>query len=93
MVKIELADYLRSSCALLSPSPVMLIEIYNRSNGDPCYGCGYANNCQTKHDLKLAAKQKSRGQGIYLGETNAEIAKRLGISKRQVAKMRKNGEL
>lgn len=94
MSKIELADYLRSDCELLKPASPMLIDIYNMTNGMPCNGCGYKENCKTRHTFELVANQKSHGQKRNIvGETNQQIAERLCISKRQVSKMRKKGEL
>ncbi len=66
---------------------------YQLYNGNPCQVCVYKNTCK-----KLSDKKSWLAGEIYIApstevKTNAEIAKELGISKRQVAKMRKRGEL
>ena len=60
---------------------------------DVCDGCAY-NPCDRMRLLELEEKQRRANNfGKVNFETNAEIAERLGISKRQVAKMKKRGEL
>ena len=94
MSKIELSDFLKSDCELGNPFPAMLIEIYKRFGGDPCCGCGYAPNCKVKLALEADSKARQRGDKCRIvQESNTDIAKRLGISKRQVSKLRKRGEL
>ena len=91
MVKIELADYLQSDCDLLKPSPVILMSIYDMSGGDPCRDCASRNECKTRMRLIKEANEKTTVKTKK--ETNAEIAIKKGLSKRQVSKMRKRGEL
>jgi len=91
MPKIELSDYLRSDCDLLKPSPVILMAIYDMSGGDPCRDCASRNYCITRKRLIEKANNKTSVKANV--ETNAEIANRMGLSKRQVSKMRKRGDL
>ena len=87
--RISLLDYLLSDCKLAQPSPIVLMEIYRMTNGDPCKDCGYAPKCSVKKRFELKKMHKNSGFKTGIGETNAELAKRLGISKRQASKMRK----
>ena len=91
MPKIELADYMLSDCDLLKPSPVILMSIYDMSGGDPCRDCASINNCITRERLIEKANKRTSVKANV--ETNAEIDNRLGLSKRQVSKMRKRGVL
>jgi len=93
MQKIELVDFIRSDCKLLKPDVSILIEIYKLSNGDPCRECCYNGSCQVLKSFQLKEYHKASGQTKYIGKTNQQIADELGISKRQVAKMRKRGEI
>ena len=94
---MELVDMIRpgSGCKLSEDMEFAVFKyIYVESSGNPCDGCAYNQGCE------LSAKQsragflkRQRNFGKVSFETNAEVAKRLNISKRQVAKMRKRGEL
>ena len=94
--------YIGNGCQLIDPDPDLLTLIYAETSGWPCNGCSHTLTCQTyhlveksEHELEEDARFEacfSRPAGKKT-ETNAEIAARLGISKRQVAKMRRNGEL
>lgn len=86
---ISIHDYLLSDCKLVQPSPIVLIEIYRLTNGDPCKECGYAHECSVKKVFELRRLHRNSSFKTGIGETNAELAKRLGISKRQASKMRK----
>lgn len=57
----------------------------------PCDDCKGEFDRVSKEIDRLESHGVGRRQ--YLGETNSEIADRLGISRRKVAKMRKRGEL
>ena len=86
---ISLLDYLLSDCKLVQHSPIVFMEIYWKTNGDTCKVCGYAPVCSVKKGFELKKRHKNSGFKTGIGETNAELAKRLGISKRQASKMRK----
>ena len=92
-MRFELSDMLKSSCQLKNPRVEILIGIYHATNGSPCDGCGYKYDCQARHEIELAAMKNKRFNSLKVTETNSQIAKRLGISKRQVSKMRKEGKL
>lgn len=89
----ELSDMLKSSCELKQPSVNILIGVYNATNGHPCEGCALKKDCGARHNLELSKQHHRRFQPSVRTETNADTAKRLGISKRQVSKMRKLGKI
>jgi xanthine dehydrogenase iron-sulfur cluster and FAD-binding subunit A len=100
MMKIERRDYFHTENCPLKDSfgMVAFILFLERVNGDACTtGCGFYNmgKCQGYRDICQAKKMSKRATSYKqpLTETNAQIAERLGVSKRQVAKMRKKGEL
>ena len=93
MLKIELVDFIRSDCKLLSPSVVCLTALYELTNGVPCRECSHNRSCHTLNNFKLKDKQRKSGQKMFVGKTNQQIADEMGISKRQVSKMRRKGEL
>jgi len=67
--------------------------IFKLTNGNPCKGCGDSSGCEflKKTMVKIVGHE---GVRRLLGrKTNAELAKELGVSKRQIAKMRKRGEI
>lgn len=88
-MKFELEDLLRSSCWFAKTKPNVLILIYFLTGKDPCAKCNMKNDCKALNDL---GRHKHRPK-IHGAETNAEIAERLGVTPRQVSKMRKRGEL
>ncbi len=85
-----------SGCDLANNSPFAIFQgVFDATNGELCDGCGYHNGCTFM--LKRALKGVPRvctgfGASPYR-ETVAEIAKKLGISRRQVRKMRRDGSL
>jgi len=92
-MEMEFVDMIRpqSGCKLAEDLHFAVFEhIYNTSKRYPCGGCVYKQKCE------LLARQV-RGEFLRhqenfskVGfETNAQIAKRLGISKRQASKMKK----
>jgi len=89
MSKIELVDYVCSDCELHKAG--LLIEIYRLSNGSPCIGCAYFENCTAVTTLISKANINTRHRSMT--ETNKETAIRMGITPRQVSKMRKAGKL
>jgi hypothetical protein len=61
--------------------------------GDVCKQCIF-NPCQRMKKIEDLKRQKEAKRRVkYDLETNAEIAKRLGITPRQASKMRKRGEI
>ena len=82
-------DYLKEGCELANPQAAVLIGIYHASGGQPCKECG----CKPCKVFDKFSKTRSRKPVASNVKTNAEIAKERGISKRQVAKMRKEGKI
>ncbi|MCK4977448.1 MAG: hypothetical protein KAS36_11005 [Anaerolineales bacterium] len=84
-----------SGCELIETfgtNVTAFIQLCNRTH-DVCDGCAY-NPCVRM--IKLQEKEvelRKRNFGKVNFETNVEIAERLGISKRQAAKMKKRGEI
>jgi hypothetical protein len=96
-MKMELVDMIRpqSGCELAEDLQFSVFKhIYDTSNGDPCDGCAHKQGCAFLTSQAHNESSRRRENFGKVGfETNAKIAERLGISKRQVAKMRKKGEL
>jgi hypothetical protein len=88
-MKIPYTDYLRSSCKLAKDK--MFPYLWKVANKYPCPGCVYENECKARKELehKNSPKLIPRKNA----ETNAQIAARLGVTKRQVSKMRARGVL
>lgn len=83
--KFEMVDLIREGCELSRYFP----GLYQVTAGDPCKDCATVSTCPVK--IKLSTKPKINPS--IPTETNAQIAARLGITKRQVAKRRKEGTL
>ncbi len=94
---MELVDMIRpdSECILANKMKFAMFKgLFDLTNGDPCEGCAYYSGCEfLRKRLNTAHSRRVRNFALHSYETNAEIAKRMGMSKRQVAKMRKKGEL
>lgn len=74
-------------CKLYDDGPIfMFTGIYHKTNGNPCNGCFH--NCKSTMEEKQKRIQRT-GSAL----TNKQIATMLGITKRQVAKMRSQGTL
>ncbi len=90
-MKIPYTDYIRSSCELAKEK--MFLGLWQVTGEYPCPGCAYENSCRARKELEFKNNpNKSPIPGKHF-ETNAQIASRLGVSKRQVAKMRRDGRL
>jgi hypothetical protein len=87
-MKIPYTDYIRSSCELAGQS--IFLGLWKATGEYPCGGCGY-KTCPTRKELEFKNTPKPIPGKHF--ETNAQIASRLGVSKRQVAKMRRDGRL
>lgn len=92
-----LTDMLRpsSGCTLANDMKFTMFQgLFNLTNGDPCDGCPHHSGCGfLREQLNTAHSRRVRNFGQHSHETNAEIAERMGISKRKVAKMRRRKEL
>ena len=82
--------YLENECELCEPTIMVFLAVYHLTNGDPCKDCYSKNTCKT---FKLINHPSSRSHPKRRVETNADVACRMGVSKRQVAKMRREGTL
>lgn len=98
-MKASYHDFIGSDCKLMKSmmkQPIMsFMDIYNATSGDPCTtGCAWydSGKCKTYKSLCLN-QRKDPGVAKASTFTNSYIAKKLGISKRQVSKMRKDGSL
>ena len=88
--------YVVNGCELQSPDIKMFRKVYDISDKDegPCKECNCKDTCpawpiiqaEEEQAATLAALQ-DEPQEVW--ETNTEVAKRLGISKRQAAKLRR----
>ena len=79
-------------CNLID-SKVIFFALLQETNGNPCEtGCAWFDmgRCQGYVRLKQSHTPDSRPR---TRPTNAQIAKERGISKRQVSKLRKSGEI
>ena len=100
---IELVEtytkFYSAGCELaLEMEPNYFLGLYGmalKKNETICTGCFHSNHGQSCNAKKQMTDVKKReAQGIKNPEkTNAEWASELGVSKRQVAKMRRLGEL
>jgi hypothetical protein len=85
--------YVRNGCELQNPSMKMFEQVYSMSGGNPCDGCNCKDTCNAWPLVNTSSSKSQPTTSTEKVETNAEIAARLGISKRQVAKRRKQGQL
>lgn len=82
--------FFENGCELCKPSPDIFFAVFMATNGNPCDGCNCKDTCPA---FPLITHPAAKAQPTKKVETNADIAERLGVSKRQVAKMRQRGEL
>ena len=78
-------------CSLAHPKVEAWPKIYRQSLGDPCKNCALNFQCSIYAEYKQTESETPATPST--STTNAEAATILGISKRQVAKLRRNGEL
>lgn len=88
----ECVKYRDAGCILLeSIEGTAFMGLHQVTNGNVCKECTYKSSCAAKVAIERA---KQQGTPITSpAKTNAELAKKLGVSKRQVAKMRAAGTL
>ncbi len=65
----------------------MFAGVFDQANGNVCDGCSHNSNCSAKSKFINYTGDPRLKQG----PTNAELAKKHGISKRQASKMRAAG--
>ncbi len=92
-----ISNYQEANCNWLSGPMANLnlfVGLLSETSGQVCDGCGIKENCTPVTFSKVSISDISTTlQSIPHTKTNAELAQELGISKRQVAKRRKRGEL
>ena len=72
-----------------------LYGMAKQKDGSVCVGCAFSNHgnsCSAKKKMDDTNRRKSKGISNP-EKTNAEWAAELGVTKRQVARMRKEGKL
>ena len=79
--------FLNNGYELCEPSIEIFWAVYGLTNGQPCHGCNCKDTCRA---FKLINHPTAKAHPTVMVETNAEVAKRLGISKRQAAKVRRD---
>lgn len=80
-------------CKLMDESPLQFHLICRATKNDPCDGCFHKEGGMCPgYQLMAHGEQPKRSQ-IAPVMTNKEIAEKLGVSKREVSRMRKNGTL
>lgn len=84
--------FIDNGCLLAYPNPDMLRGIHAATHGRPCDGCSHKRECAT-YRLVPMASAVNRAAADASRETDPEVAARLGITKRQAAKMRQRGEV
>jgi len=93
MQKYSLANFgvPNSECDLIESMGVLAFQgLFDLTHGNPCEGCAFNSSCIFLEKKKVEEKQKRIDNfGKVSFETNAQIAKRLNISKRQASKMKK----
>lgn len=92
--RTEAMDYLKAGCELArNPGPIPFHALYfecKKRGQAVCYECA-VTECTAYKQLLLGAPL--RAHQMRQAKTNAQLAIELGISKRQLSKMRKRGEL
>ena len=92
-MKIPLVDFIKSDYCLLAKYMIGPNNLYDLSGGNPCKECSYRKNCPTRPKLESRQNRTNRSNKNRYPLTNKQIADLLNVSKRQVAKLRKSGEL
>ena len=95
-MKFEYSDFRKGHCEQYNTKPVMFIALWEHTNGDPCTtGCPWwgKGQCLGYKRLIRDSVQKFPVPGSFIALNNAGLAEKLGVSKRQISKMRKAGTL
>ena len=81
--------YVENGCKLQHPDIGTFMLVFKESNGNPCAECFDKRSCDAWLLINHPGSKSLSGKI----ETNAQAADRLGISKRQASKLRKEGKL
>lgn len=84
--------FFANGCELQSPDRSSLEYIYSVTDGEPCTECNCKATCPAWPKVHTIGHHQPDKVQVPQ-ETNAQIAARLGISSRQVAKRRAAGEV
>jgi len=94
-MKFELKEYKKVSenGACKQPYDNIFIGLWGATGGDICEtGCPYFNNGRCRGCLELRGTQIINNAKPKTPKfTNADLAKKFGVSKRQISKMRRDG--
>jgi len=85
-MKKSMAWLAQNGCELRTDR-ILLTGLYLATGGNPCKECTCQDTCPAWKAIKRGPHP------VPITETNADIAGRLGVSKRQISKMKKRGEL
>ncbi len=96
-MKFNFSDFRHVDCSQFQDNAEMFFALWEATYHNPCEGCflnsgDIVKKCKGYTKLVNKTKHLEKSE-IRPGPTNAVIASKLGISKRQVAKLRKNGSL
>ena len=85
---MKLEYFITYKCELfMSMRLLMFSMLWDATGQNPCPGCAWENSCTYKPVISSPPKENR------YTETNQQMANRLGISKRQASKLRRNGEM
>ena len=84
-----------SGCNLAADMDIVMFKgLFELSDGNICPGCIERDRCAFQEKRTSLKKAASKARfGTHDHKTNATYAAEMGVSKRQVAKLRKRGEL
>jgi len=89
-------QYFGLDCHLAKNSIEIFMGLHEATNGDPCTtGCTWfdGGKCQEYQRVTNLSAHAGQRRTEITHKTNQEIANELGISKRQVSKLRKQAKL
>ena len=87
--------FIDNGCELAVKPLVPFRDLYAAAKSDPCNGCSCKKSCPAWAKIAEAEKEHSSASTtdeVSSVETNAQIAARTGLSRRQVAKRLRAGE-
>lgn len=87
---MKYADVVNTNCQLSASGRLLFLHLMRATNNNPCTtGCAWYNDGNCPDYQKIKREQPVKGMPTVYEETNAQMAKRLGITKRQASKIRK----
>jgi len=90
-MKMEINDFEKTRCSLLYSGKSIFLYIMQATNNNPCtIGCAwYADGKCPDYKEILSKRVPQLKNTPSTVETNAQMAERLGITKRQASKLRR----